>query len=302
MLNFKPTHLLLALMTVVIWGVNFVVLKLALVEAPPIFLCALRFIFSVLPVIFFIKKPKLPWKSIAQYGFFVFAFQFFFLFTGMHFGVSAGLASAVLQIQVFITIGLSALFLGEKPTLLQIVGACFAFVGMIVVGMHVGTGTDVTWLGLIFVVLAAFSWGYGNIIAKRLNQKNALSLVVWGSLFAIFPLLFLSLVLEGPTRITSFFESMTWVSVFSVFYQAYASTLIGYGIWSWLLVRYPASSVAPLTLLVPIVGMLAAILVLGESLYMWKVWAIIFILGGLSLNVFSSTLSKILKLRYEIKK
>lgn len=182
----RPRHLLLALGIVFIWGVNFAIIKLGLRQVSPLALGVARFFLAAFPWVFFIPRPKVPLGMIALYGFLIFALQFGFLFTGMKLGMSAGLSSLILQLQVFFTIGLSVLMLGERPTGWQLAGAVLAFAGVGVVALNVGG--DVTVVGLILLVAAAASWGGGNIVSKRISQRsstsNVLGLVVWGSLFA----------------------------------------------------------------------------------------------------------------------
>jgi len=144
----------------------------------------------------------------------------------------------------------------------------------------------VTPLGLLFVLLAALSWGAGNIIAKGFKKVDVLALVVWGSLVAAPPLLLLSLMLEGPSRIVSSLQHMSWLSAGAIAYLVYPTTLLGYAVWSWLMSRYPAASVAPLTLLVPVVGMASSALVMDEQLQDWKLLSALLVISGLCLNVF----------------
>jgi O-acetylserine/cysteine efflux transporter len=283
MTNLKFSHLLAALGIIFIWGFNFVVIKVGLKEIPPIFLCFLRFILSALPAIFFFKRPNLPWHKIFQYGLVIFAMQFAFLFSGMYFGVSAGLAAVVLQVHVFVTIALATVFFNERPAVFQLLGAIVAFVGIATIAFNIGD--DLTVLGFLFVLLAAVSWGVGNIIAKGFNGINVLALVVWGSLVAAPPLLLLSLVLEGPDRIAASLQHMSLLSAGAIAYLVYPTTLLGFAVWTWLMSRYPAASIAPLTLLVPIVGMASSALVLGEKLQDWKLLAALLVVGGLCASV-----------------
>src|SRR6218665_225848 len=284
MSDIKPHHLLAALCVILIWGFNFVVIKIGLQEIPPIFLCFLRFTLAALPAIFFLKRPDLPWRKIFQYGLVIFALQFAFLFSGMHFGISAGLASVALQAHVFVTIGLATVLLRERPSSFQLIGASVAFLGIVTIALNVGG--DVTPLGLLFVLLAALSWGMGNIIVKGFKKVDVLPLVVWGSLVAAPPLLLLSLMLEGPSRIVFSLQHMGWLSVGAIAYIVYPTTLLSFAVWSWLISRYRAASVAPLTLLVPVVGMASSALVMGEQLQNWKLLSALLVMSGLCLNVF----------------
>jgi O-acetylserine/cysteine efflux transporter len=242
----RPRHLLLALSIVLIWGVNFAIIKLGLRQVSPLALGVMRFFLAAFPWVFFIKRPNVPLSMIAAYGLLIFALQFGFLFTGMKIGMSAGLSSLILQLQVFFTIGLSMTLLGERPTSWQLVGAVLAFSGVGMVALHIGG--DVTMVGLLLLIAAAAAWGGGNVVSKQISQRaaaapNVLGLVVWGSLFALPPLLAVALVLD-PQHFVSSFTGLDWVSVGSIAYIVYLSTLFGFAAWSGLLARYPVSTVA----------------------------------------------------------
>ena len=273
----------LALTVVSIWDFNFVVIRIGLDDLPPILFAALRFALAAVPAVFFLRPPKAPARLVVLYGLFMFAAQFALLFTGLYLGMPAGLASLVLQLHVFITIGLAALVLREKTHPLQIAGAALAACGLGLVAMN--TGGEMRATGLVLVVLAACSWAVANLVSKRIGQVDILSLVAWGSLVAPLPLLVLSFVLEGPARYAIAVETLSWSAIGSLAYIVYPTTLLGFSIWSSLLSRYPAASVAPFTLLVPVVGFLSAAFVLGEALEMWKLAAAMLVVAGLCVNL-----------------
>lgn len=280
-----PSHLAAALLVVLIWGVNFVVIKLGLRELPPILLAALRFLLAAVPAVFLIARPKVPFGRIALYGLVMFSVQFGLLFAGMHLGMPAGLASLALQVHVFFTIALAAAVAGERPTAAQLLGALLAFAGIGVIASQ--SAGEATALGLVLVLLAAASWGVGNLLSKRIGQVDPLALVVWGSLVAFGPLLALSLVLEGPQHLLRL-PHLSLTALGSVAYLVYPTTLLGFGIWSWLLRRHPAATVAPFTLLVPVVGFTSATLLLGEALQRWKLLAAALVVAGLAVNLFGA--------------
>lgn len=284
----KPADILLALVVVLIWGFNFVVIKLGLQGLPPVLFTALRFACAALPMAFFIRRPAVPWRLLAGYAAFQFALQFTLLFSGMKFGFPPGLASLVIQLQAFFTIGLAVIVLDERPLLPQIAGALIAFSGMLLVAMHLEA--QATLIGFLMVIAAGFSWGVGNIFTKRIGKVDALALVVWGSLLAAPPLLLASLRLEGSDAIASALLQMNWVSAGAILFQAYPTTILGFGIWSMLMRKYPTATVAPFTLLVPVAGMLSAALVLDEPLQWWKIAAGMLVLCGLVLNQFGTRL------------
>ena len=282
--------MLLALLTVTIWGSNFVAIKLALHDLPPLLLVAVRFIFVAVPAVFFLQRPAVPLRHLLVYGFTMFAFQFGFMFLGMKLGVSAGLASLILQFQVFVTLGLAVVFLRETVSFLQITGALTAGAGFFLVGMH--TGGDVTTAGFACLLLAAVSWGIGNLTSKRLGKVNPLALVVWGSLPVIPTMATASLIFEGPDLVIHSLTHVGLTAVLCTAYTVYFSTLVAYSLWSWLLARHPATAVTPFALLVPVSGMLSSALLLGEPLPGWKLAAATLVVAGLSLNIFGPGLQR----------
>ncbi|WP_036246931.1 EamA family transporter [Methylobacter sp. BBA5.1] len=273
----------LAVLVVAIWGFNFVVIKVGLKEIPPILLCALRFFLSAFPAVFFIKRPAVPFRSVMAFGLVMFASQFALLFSGMYAGTTAGMASLVLQVHVFFTVALAVVFLAEQPSVWQIIGALTAFSGIGLVAAH--TGGEISALGLILIVAAAASWGIGNLIAKKLGKVDMLALVVWGSLVAWPPLLLLSYLLEQDSWSLEGMAYLSWPTIGAVGYITYLSTLLGFAVWSWLLSHYPAATVAPFTLLVPVFGFTSSALALGEPLYPWKLAAAVLIIAGLCINL-----------------
>ena len=276
--------ILTALGVVTIWGVNFVVIKIGLQDLPPILFSALRFLFAALPLVFFVKRPKTSIGLVLAYGLFQFSLQFTLLFSGIQLGLPAGLASLVIQLQAFFTIGLAVLMLGERPKSAQLLGALVAFGGMALVAIHLDG--KATLAGFVMVVLAGACWAVANIVTKKMGQVDALSLVVWSALVATPPLLLASWLVEGGAAWQLAYQHFSLTSLATVLFQAYPNTLLGFGIWSMLMRRYPSATVAPFSLLVPVAGMLSAAVVLGESLQWWKVAAGALVLGGLALNLF----------------
>jgi O-acetylserine/cysteine efflux transporter len=280
----QPFDILIALIVVTIWGFNFVVIKIGLQDLPPILFTALRFLFAALPLVFFIKRPDVPWKLLAGYAMFQFALQFTLLFSGMQLGFPPGLASLVIQLQAFFTIGMAVLILGERPLVTQLLGALIALFGMALVAAHLEAKATV--IGFLMVIAGGFCWGVANIFTKKIGKVNPLALVAWGSLIASPPLLIASLVLEGPTAWVDAGSRLNWISAGAILFQSYPNTLVGFGIWSMLMRKYPTATIAPFTLLVPVTGMLSSALVLGEPLQWWKITAGMLVLCGLALNQF----------------
>ncbi|MEC5404995.1 EamA family transporter [Paraburkholderia sp. MPAMCS5] len=280
----SPRDLLLALVVVIAWGVNFVVIKVGLHGVPPMLLGALRFTLAAVPAVFFVKRPKLPWRWLLAYGLTISLGQFAFLFSAMYVGMPAGLASLVLQAQAFFTLIFAACFLGERFRLPNVAGLLIAAAGLAVIGMQ--GGHAMTLAGFVLTLCAACSWALGNIVTKKVGKVDLVGLVVWGSLIPPLPFFAFSYAFEGPQRIAAALSGISATSIFAVVYLAFVATLIGYGLWSRLLSRYPASQVAPFSLLVPIVGLASASLFLDEQLSAAQVAGAVLVMAGLAVNVF----------------
>lgn len=279
-------HIALALLVVAIWGCNFVATKIGLREIPPLQLCAIRFLLAALPAALFVPRPTAPFGQILGFGWVMFTLQFALLFSGMRAGASAGLSSLLLQTQALFTVALAVAFLGERPSIWQMAGGLLSCSGIAVVVAH--TGGDMSGLGLALIIAAAAAWGIGNLMTKRLGKVDTLALVVWGSLCAWPPLMLASLLLEAEAWNPRHLGHLSWSALGAVAYIVYPSTLLGYVGWSWLLKHYPAATVAPFTLMVPIFGFTGSALALGEAIHAWKIIAALLILAGLCINLFGA--------------
>ena len=260
-------HFLLGLAVVAVWGTNFVVIHVGLEHLPPLLFAALRFFFAALPGVFLLPRPRVPWLHLAAYGVLIGAGQFGLLFVAMRSEISPGLASLVIQSQVFFTIGLSMWLSGERVRPYQGVALLLGLAGLVVILTH--TDGSTTPLGLGLVVLAAMCWAGGNIVARASGATNMLPYVIWASLFSAPPLFVLSFLVEGWPAIREGLAAADAVTWAAVLWQTVGNTLFGYAAWGWLLSRHPAALVTPLALLVPLFGMGASALLLGESLPVW---------------------------------
>jgi O-acetylserine/cysteine efflux transporter len=281
----------LALLTIVVWGLNFAVIKLGVVGVPPMLLAALRFMCAVFPAILFFRAPRVPLRLYLAYGVLISVGQFALLFTAIHVGMPSGLASLVLQAQAFFTLVFAALFLGEHWKATQLAGLVLAGVGLALIGSSHGQAMPL--LGFALTVGAAALWAGGNIVSRAVARHgpiNQLAFVVWSSLVPIVPFLALSWWLEGPAAMATALAGLNATSVASVLYLAWAATLLGYGVWTWLLSRHPANRVAPFSLLVPLVGLSTGWLVFGEALRPVHFAGGALLMGGLLLNLFGDRL------------
>ncbi|QAZ39426.1 EamA family transporter [Methylibium sp. Pch-M] len=280
-------HLLLALAVVAVWGTNFVVIKWGLAELPPLLFTTLRFALSAFPLLLFIKRPAVPWHKLAGFGALHGLGLFGLMLYAMRADISPGLASLVIQTQVFFTIVLAMLLDGERPRPLQGLALGLAVTGMALIAGHIDQHS-ITALGLALVLTAALCWAGANMVARSVGRVDMLGFMVWISVFAAPALALLSLLIEGPARIVTSLSQASAGAWAAVAWQALGNTLFGYGAWNWLLARHPAATVAPAALLVPVFGMAASSLLLGESLPGWKLGATALVLGGLALNTLAS--------------
>lgn len=277
--------ILLAILVAAVYGVAFIFIKLGVDEIPPLLLTGYRFFFAAVPLVFFVGKPDVGWRWLIAYGLVQGVVMFGLIFTAISWGMPAGLASIVVQVQVFFTIALSAAFFGERPGLPQIGGAAIALAGIVVIGWARADSAPL--LPFILVIASAAAWGVANIIAKAARPAKMLQFVVWSSLAAPLPLFAMSMLYEGtafglpPT-------ALDWKGIVSVFFLAWPTTVFAFTAWVLLLRRYPAATVTPFALLIPVFGMGSTALVFAERLQTltWLGSALIF--AGLMVNVFGA--------------
>ncbi|MCT4604804.1 MAG: EamA family transporter [Marinisporobacter sp.] len=267
---------ILAFLVVTVWGANFTVIKLGLNGVPSMLLAVLRYVFTAFPAVFFIKRPAMEWKYCIVYGLTVGVGQFACLFYAMEIGIPAGIASVVLQSQALFTILFASIFLKEAVKRRQMIGLVVALLGLYLIGGNGGESElfTIPTEGFLLTLVAAAFWSLSNIVvkyaAKDTNDKgeklDMLSVVVWSSLVPPIPLMGLALMFDPPQTLLHAISNLNGLSVFAILYLVFLATLFGYGTWGDLLVKYPAGRVAPLSLLVPITGLITARIVLEEKL------------------------------------
>lgn len=283
----------LGVIIAIVWGLNFIAIKLGVQEMPPLMLAALRFLFVVFPAVFLLPRPPISWPWMIALGLFLNVGQFTFLFWGIKVGMPAGLASLVMQSQAFFTLFIAATWLDEKWKWNHLAGLAIAAGGMAAIGSQ--QNADMTIAGFVLVLSAAASWGVGNVIMRRATlgvpPYSAMSLIVWVGFVALLPLTALSLLIEGYEAWVNYYHTFTWVSVASVAYLAYFATWVGYGLWGKLMAKYPAAVVSPLALLVPVVGLSSSSIILGETISFWQSIGALLVMAGLLINVFGDRIT-----------
>jgi O-acetylserine/cysteine efflux transporter len=278
----RPAHLTLAVLVAAVWGVNFTVIEIGLDHFPPLLFSALRFLVAAVPAVFLVGRPKVAWKWIVGVGLALGVAKFGLLFVGMDAGMPAGLSSLVLQIQAVFTALIACAVLGERPSRIRALGMLIALGGIGVAAVDEGASGPLGAFAL--VVAAAACWGVSNVLTRRAAPPDAVNFMVWVSTVPILPLLGLSLLLEGPSADYEALRGLDWAGAGTVVYVAWIPTVFGFGAWGWLLRRHPASTVAPFSLLVPVFGMSAAALFLGESVSPLRWCAAALLVGGVALT------------------
>jgi len=281
----------LALAVVFVWGTNFVLIRVGLDVLPPLLFAALRFTLVLLPAVFFLPRPAVSWGNLATYGLAIGFGQFGLLFMAMNGMISPGLASLVVQMQVFFTIAISMARDGERLRPHQVLAFALALADMGVIAAHnrAGSGHGATMAGLALTLAAAMGWAIANQAARQAGKAapklNVLAYVVWASLFSAPPLYLMSFWREGWPAITSSLSHTTPAIWGVVLWQSVGNTMFGYGCWAYLLQRYPAATISPMSLLVPVFGFAASALWLGEPMQAWKIAAALLVMGGLAINL-----------------
>ena len=289
-MSLRPAHSAIAVMIAAIWGLSFVVIKLGVREAPPLLLTGCRFLLAAFPAVLFVKRPTTGWRNVVAYGVFIGVIQFGLLFVALKQGLPAGLASVVIQSQVFITVALATAMFGEKLKSHHITGAVIALSGIALIAWT--RWTSAGFLPLLLCLAAAVSWSFGNMVSKRSGETNPLGFIVWASAVAPLPLFALSWLFEDHGQLSAALSSPGWAAAAGTMFLAWPATIFGFGAWSWLLGRYPASQVAPFALLVPVFGMTGGIVFLGEQIEPLALFGSALVIAGLAQSIYGRQMAR----------
>ena len=272
-------HVVMAFFIVVLWGLNFVALKIAVLSLPPIFLAGLRFLLISIPWIFFVEKPKVSKRQFITLPITLGVLQYSLLYYGMSTGLSAGLSAVILQTQSFFTVIMSTILIKEKPRLNEILGLLIGALGVII--LLINNNGDFKIESVLIILAAAISWGIANIQLKNLGNVNMVSFLIWISPFAAIVLFIISFILEYDLVLNIDFSNIEIKVFLSIFYTAYLSTVIGFTMWQYLLNKYKSVQITPYGLLVPVTGSIFGYIILSEVLEIYQIIAGIVIIIGL---------------------
>jgi len=268
--RYAPLDFCFALAVVVIWGLNFVVMKTSLQDFTPFQLGFFRYFFAAVPLVFVVRRPQLPWPWLVIFGLTQFG-QFGLLFVALQVGMTAALASVLMQSQAFLTALLGVLWLNERIARHTAIGLLLALFGLTLFAVNVlgeNPSRVVTLTGLALNLGAALMWALANIVIRKAQAQHprydALQLTVWMSLVPIVPFALMSWAFDPPEAHGQWREASlaAWLGIA---YLAWMATIAGYAMWTALFKRHAASRVAPFSLAVPLVGLLAGMAVLDEE-------------------------------------
>lgn len=280
----QKKHLVLAILVTLVWGVNFPITKLGLRSIDPFVLTGIRFALAAIPLVFFIKRPAIKFSYVVAYGFIFGLGMWGVINYGIQVGVSPGIASLIIQLSVFFTMGWGALLFKEKLRRAQLIGALLALVGL--AGIISTQQGEHSILGVVLIVLSAVAWSVGNMIIKTSGVKEIFSFMVWASLFPPIPLFFIAWLMQGAAPFENLQSSLDLTAVLSIIFQVYLATHFAYWGWNSLLKLYPVSTVAPLSLLIPVFGIGSSMLIIGEHISIPNLISIAIIIMGLAVGLY----------------
>jgi O-acetylserine/cysteine efflux transporter len=281
----KPLHTAAALLIAAMWGLNFTVIRFGLDEFAPFAFSTWRFLLCALPILF-VRKPAIPWTTLAGIGGLMFGGQFIFLFFAMQAGLPPGLTSVLVQLQGPLTAVLAALFLHERAARGQWVGLALSMVGVVLIARSVEGTASVLAVGL--ALMSALTWAFGNLVFRSARGVSMFAVTVWASALPPIPFAIASLALEGPGALFAPILAPTWLGWFVLFYTVVPVMWLGYLIWGELLRTYPAAKVGPVSLLVPCCALAFAAWLVDEPIGGMRLLGVAIVLGGVALGLFAS--------------
>ena len=258
----QKKHVLLAVLVTAVWGLNFPITKLGLADTDPLLLTAIRFTLAALPWVFFVKRPQVALRWVAAYGLIFGVAMWALINMGIALGVPPGSASLLIQFSAFFTLGWGVLLFRESLSMPQFFGIVLAAAGLI--GILLDSPGEATMTGFALVLFSAVAWSIGNVVIKVSKVQQIFAFVVWASLFPPIPLFLMTWLWHGPAPFIALPAHLNAVTTLSLVFQVYGATLFCYWGWNLLLREYPASRVAPLSLLIPVFGIVSSILILGQ--------------------------------------
>ena len=276
-----------AVMVPLLWGYQFVVIKVGIVEFPPLFFLGLRFLAMALLLVPFVKKPaRQELSPVAAISVFLGGLNFGLFYVGL--GLGSGSISAVAyQLATPFTILLAWPLLAERPSLVTSSGVLLAFLGVVV--LAAGPGLSANAIPILLVVGAALAFAVANVLTKRHGPFDPLMLTGWSSLFTVPQVMLMSFVLEDG-QLTSLVtaDEHGWLALA---YTVFIGGIVGFSLWFWLIARCTMGRVAPFGLLLPVFALISSVLFLDEHITPTLIVGALLAISGVAITqVRSSTL------------
>lgn len=257
----SPRDVAIAVLVMLIWGVNMAVAKTGLSELPPILLMAMRFSLVAALLVPFVRRPEAPLVRVIGLSFTLGFLHFALFFSGLK-GLDAAVAVIVVQLQVPFAVLLAAIFLDDRPGWRRGLGIVMAFAGVAVIVTRPDTGPPGHLASLGLMLAAAMVWAIANFQIRALQGVDGFALNGWIALFAVPQLLLASLALEHGQWAA--LTHATWRGYGAAAFMAVFATIVGYGLWYHLVRKYPISLAMPFTLLGPVFGVASGVILLHE--------------------------------------
>ena len=280
----KPADVCIAVLVAVIWGLAFVLSRIALDELSPTLMTALRFTIGALPCLV-VPRPKVSWVVLISISFTLFLGQFLTQAYGIAHGVPVGLTSVIVQSQALFTIALAAILFDERPSRMQTIGIAIAAVGLLMICGTVGYDFSISAFAVL--MLSPICFAAGNLLLRRAPGVPMFDLSTWLCLVAAVPLLALTLVHDGAQPTWHALSHMSLPVLGCMLGIGLGSTCTAYWLWNRLLRDYPAAQVVPFALLVPFVGSAASSIVFHETFGPLGLAGMLTVVGGIAVMVLS---------------
>jgi len=257
----KIKDIFIALLVPIILGFGFVIAKPAMQYFPPYLLMGLRFTIPALILVWWFPLPKGLYFNLFKVSLIGSTLQYGLTYTGLNI-IDASSAVLLVMLEVPFGIVIAFFLLKEIPTVKNIIGLIIAFIGVFI--LTGAPNLEGKYIGVSLVLLGAFTWSLGAVMAKSLSKKiGAFALMTWLCVFSGPMLLLVSLVFDGNP--ISYFISANINSWLTVIFLGFFLQPVGYGAWYYVLKRYPVNKVMPVLLILPVTGLITSVFLLGES-------------------------------------
>lgn len=283
------THILMALAVCFLWGCNFIAIKYSYESFPPFASLTIRFILTLIPLIFFVPRPKCSWGLLFEISLFQWIGQFGMSYSAIYLGLTPGLTALLLQSHIIFTLLISIFFYQYKPQMIELLGICIAVLGFSLIGAQIDGTIFIG--GFLCVLFAGLSIACSTMILREQRNLNMFQIIIWSCIFPILPMYGLSWFFEGPQALFEGFSKLTVNAGISLLYTAYFSTIVATPLWGILLKNYEPAKIAPFMLLIPVFAMISSYFAFGETLTTSSIIASALTIIGLFVNQLSRRLT-----------